>query len=97
MYFRSEAKLVTAQALQEAGVLFFANTPGAASLKGLPITICARGMVERLEADFFVFRDGRCVCLEIDSRHHQQSEYAFRDYAKERVPLRENFDRTLSC
>lgn len=89
MYFRSKAELMIAQALQEAGVLFFANAQGTASLKGLPVTIEAHGMVERLEADFLVFRDGQCICLEIDGRQHQQIEYAFRDYAKERVLLKE--------
>lgn len=88
MYFRSQAELVIAKALQEKGVLFFANSQGMASLEGLPITE-AHGMVERLEADFLVFRDGRCICLEVDGRHHQQRDHAFRDYAKERVLLRE--------
>ena len=89
MYFRSKAELAIAQALQEAGVLFFANAQGTASLKDLPVTKEAHGMVERLEADFLVFRGGQCICLEVDGRQHQQSEYAFRDYAKEQVLLRE--------
>jgi hypothetical protein len=89
MYFRSQAELLIAQALQEREVLFFANSQGTASLKGLPVTMDAHGMVERLEADFLVFRGGRCICLEVDGQQHQQSEHAFRDYAKERVLLRE--------
>jgi hypothetical protein len=89
MYFRSQAELMIAKALQKRGVLFFANSQGTASLKDLPVTMDAHGMVERLEADFLVFRAGRCICLEVDGRQHQQSEHAFRDYAKERVLLRE--------
>lgn len=89
MYFRSRAELMIAKALQAKGVLFFANSQGNASLKGLPVTLDAHGMVERLEADFLVFRGGRCICLEVDGRQHQQTEHAFRDYAKERVLLRE--------
>lgn len=90
MYFRSKAELKIAQVLQERGVLFFANSQGTASLKGLPITMDAHGMVERMEADFLVFIGGRCICLEVDGRQHQQTEQAFRDFAKERVLLREN-------
>ena len=89
MYFRSNAELKIAQVLQERGVLFFANSQGTASLKGLPVTMDAHGLVERLEADFLVFRSGQCICLEVDGRHHNQPEHAFRDYAKERVLLRE--------
>lgn len=89
MYFRSPAELIIAKALQAKGVLFFANSQGTASLKDLPVTRDAHGMVERLEADFLVFRGGQCICLEVDGRQHQQSEHAFRDYAKERVLLRE--------
>ena len=89
MYFRSKAELAVAKVLQERGVLFFANSQGTASLKGLPVTVAAHGMVERLEADFLVFRGGRCICLEVDGQQHQQREHAFRDFAKERVLLRE--------
>ncbi len=89
MYFRSQPEVMIAKALQARGVLFFANSQGNASLKGLPVTLDAHGMVERLEADFLVFRGGRCICLEVDGRQHQQREHAFRDYAKERVLLRE--------
>lgn len=89
MYFRSQAALAIAKVLQEKGVLFFANSQGTASLEGLPITKDAHGMVERLEADFLVFRGGRCICLEVDGRQHQKRDHAFRDYAKERVLLRE--------
>lgn len=89
MYFRSKAELCIAQALQECGVLFFANSQGTASLKGLPVTMDAHGMVERLEADFLVFVRGRCICLEVDGRQHLQREHTYRDFAKERVLLRE--------
>ena len=89
MYFRSKAELKIAQLLQKRGVLFFANAQGTASLKELPITREAHGMVERLEADFLVFLNGHCMCLEVDGRQHQQTEHALRDFAKERVLLRE--------
>ena len=89
MFFRSKAELAIAKTLQERGVLFFANSQGTASLKGLPVTMNAHGMVERLEADFLVFRKGQCICLEVDGRQHQQSEHSYRDFAKERVLLKE--------
>ncbi|MGC1306612.1 MAG: hypothetical protein WA885_05235 [Phormidesmis sp.] len=89
MYFRSNAELMIAKVLQQRGVLFFANSQGTASLKGLPVTMDAHGMVERLEADFLVFLNGQCICLEVDGRQHQQTEHAYRDFAKERVLLRE--------
>lgn len=89
MYFRSNAEIAVAKVLQAAGVLFFANSQGSASVKDMPIAKGAHGLVERLETDFLVFRGGQCICLEIDGRQHQQSEHAFRDYAKERVLLRE--------
>lgn len=50
MYFRSKAELKIAQVLRERGMLFFANSQGTASLKGLPITMNAHGMVEQLES-----------------------------------------------
>lgn len=89
MYFRSKAELSIAKVLQQRGVLFFANSQGTASLKGLPVTMDAHGMVERLEADFLVFLRGQCICLEVDGQQHQQTEHAFRDFAKERVLLKE--------
>lgn len=49
----------------------------------------AHGMMERLETDFLVFLRGQCICLEVDGRQHQQSEHALRDFAKERVLLKE--------
>ena len=89
MYFRSNAELAIAKVLQRQGVLFFVNSQGTASLKGMPITIDAHGMVERLEADFLVFLNGQCICLEVDGRQHQEMQHAYRDFAKERVLLRE--------
>ena len=50
-----------AQALEEAGVLFFANMQGNTSLKDLPVTRDVHGMVERLEADFLIFGDGQGI------------------------------------
>ena len=89
MYFRSKAEIAIAKGLQEAGVLFFANSQGSVSLKNMPIATANHGLVERLETDFLVFRGGQCICLEVDGRQHQQSDHAFRDYAKERVLLKE--------
>lgn len=89
MYFRSKAELRIAQALQQEGVLFFANSQGTASLKGLPVTMDAHGMVEQIEADFLVFLYGQCICLEVDGRQHQQTQNAYRDFAEERVLLKE--------
>jgi len=89
MYFRSKAELKIAQMLQQRGVLFFANSQGTASLTDLPVTRDAHGMVERIEADSLVFLNGQCICLEVDSQHHLNGKNAYRDFAKERVLLRE--------
>ena len=89
MYFRSKAEIAVAKELQAAGVMFFANSQGSASLQNMPVTTTSYGLVERLETDFLIFRGEQCICLEVDGRQHQQREHAFRDYAKERVLLKE--------
>lgn len=88
MYFRSRPELKIAKALQRRGVLFFANSQGMGSLVELPVTRETHGLVERLEVDFLVFQHGRCMALEVDGKHHQQTEVAHRDMAKERVLLK---------
>ncbi|UBF24261.1 endonuclease domain-containing protein [Kovacikia minuta CCNUW1] len=42
----------------------------------------------RVEADFMVFYQGRCLILEVDGEHHMEGEQTIRDYARDRVLLR---------
>jgi hypothetical protein len=70
LYLRSEAELRIAEALDKAGVLFFANARGRV---GLQETIVSNGQLTgRVEADFLVFSQGKCVALEVDGAHHSE-------------------------
>jgi Protein of unknown function (DUF559) len=86
LYLRSEAELRIAEALDKAGVLFFANARGRV---GLQETIISNGQLTgRVEADFLVFLNGKCVVLEVDGVHHAEGSQVVRDYARDRVLLR---------
>jgi hypothetical protein len=86
MYFRSESEIRIAEKLDEAGVLFFANARGRISGKDSPISSEHPG---RLEVDFIVFHQGKCMTLEVDGKHHQENGQALRDYTRDRLLLRE--------
>jgi very-short-patch-repair endonuclease len=56
---------------------------------GLQETIVSNGQLTgRVEADFLVFSQGKCVVLEVDGAHHAEGSQVIRDYARDRVLLR---------
>lgn len=64
MYFRSNAEIRIAEALDQAGVLFFANARGRVGLKDTLVSDSQ--LTGRVEVDFLVFHQGRCLSLEVD-------------------------------
>lgn len=89
MYFRSEPEIRIAQELDQAGVLFFANARGRVSGEGSPLS--NEQMTGRIEVDFLVCHQKKCMILEVDGRHHQEGGQVLRDYVRDRVLLREGF------
>jgi very-short-patch-repair endonuclease len=86
LYLRSEAEVRIAEAPDKAEILFFANARGRV---GLQETIISNGQLTgRVEADFLVFSQGKCVVLEVDGAHHAEGEQVIWDYARDRVLLR---------
>ena len=86
LYLRSEVELRIAKALNETGVLFFANARGRV---GLQETIVSNNQLTgRVEADFMIFCQGKCLILEVDGQHHAEAGQVLRDYARDRVLLR---------
>ncbi len=89
MYFRSKAEIKIAEELDSKGVLFFANSRGRIGRQGSPISEASNFLTGRLEVDFMVFLKGKCMILEVDGNHHQESLQTSRDYVRDRVLLRE--------
>lgn len=87
MYFRSKTEVKIAQALFNKQVLFFANSRGQVSCQSSPVSNSL--LPGRIEVDFLVFYQGRCMILEVDGIHHQEGSQTVRDYARDRVLLRE--------
>jgi hypothetical protein len=85
MYFRSKVEIRIAEELEKRGVTFFANARGRYSLDGSPVA--AQYLNGRVEVDFLVFHQGKCVVLQIDGPQHNGDRS--RDYAGDRVLLRE--------
>jgi very-short-patch-repair endonuclease len=85
MYFRSKVEIKIAEELERRGVTFFANARGRYSLEGSPVA--AQYLNGRVEVDFLVFHQGKCVVLQIDGPQHNGDRG--RDYAGDRVLLRE--------
>jgi very-short-patch-repair endonuclease len=85
MYFRSKVEMKMAQELQKRGVTFFANARGCYSLDGSPVS--AQYLNGRVEVDFLIFHQGKCVILQIDGPQHKDQRA--RDYAGDRILLRE--------
>jgi len=85
-YLRSEAEVRIAEALDQTGVLFFANARGRVRLQDTLVSDTQ--LTGRVEIDFMVFYQGRCVILEVDGGHHEESGQTIRDYARDRVLLR---------
>jgi very-short-patch-repair endonuclease len=86
LYLRSEAELKIAEALDRAGILFFANARGRV---GLQDTLVSNGQLTgRVEVDFLIVKKGKSLVLEVDGSQHSEEGQAIRDYAKDRVLLR---------
>jgi hypothetical protein len=86
LYLRSEAAVRIAKALDQTGLLYFANARGRV---GLQDTVVSNGQLTgRVEADFMVFYRGTCLILEVDGQHHNEKGNTVRDYARDRVLLR---------
>ena len=58
-------------------------------LTDLPISNADNKLKERVEIDFLVFYKQKCMILEVDGDHHQQSAQITRDYRRDRVLLRD--------
>jgi len=86
LYLRSEAERRIAEALDQRGILFFANSRGRVSLEDAAIS--TNELNGRVEADFLVFHQGKCLVLEVDGQHHLEDEQAVRDYGRDRMLLR---------
>lgn len=86
LYLRSEAERRIAQAFDQHGILFFANARGRVNLEGAAVSNTE--LNGRVEADFLVFQQGRCLILEVDGQHHLEGGQIVRDYARDRVLLR---------
>ncbi|MBL1211540.1 DUF559 domain-containing protein [Geminocystis sp. GBBB08] len=67
--------------------MFFANVRGMVNTASSPIS--KNQTTGRLEIDFFVFDGGKCFSIEVDGNHHQQIGQVNRDYARDRLLLRE--------
>jgi very-short-patch-repair endonuclease len=86
LYLRSEAEIRIAEALEQTGLLYFANARGRVGLKDTVVSDSQ--LTGRVETDFIVFYQGVCLILEVDGQHHNAQDQAVRDYARDRVLLR---------
>ncbi|GAB4232505.1 MAG: hypothetical protein Kow00121_60650 [Elainellaceae cyanobacterium] len=86
LYLRSEAEIRIAEALDFAGVLFFANARGRVGLQDTQVSDTQ--LTGRVEVDFLIFHQGKCLSLEVDGQHHLAQDQSIRDYARDRVLLR---------
>jgi hypothetical protein len=87
--FRSKTEVRIAHALHSQRILFFANSRAYMDLTDLPISNADNKLKERVEIDFLVFYKQKCMILEVDGDHHQQSAQITRDYRRDRVLLRD--------
>jgi very-short-patch-repair endonuclease len=84
MYFRSKLEMMVAQELERQGLTYFANTRGRYSLNNCLVS--AEILNGRLEVDFLVFCQGKCIILQIDAPKHKNEQS--RDHATDRVMLK---------
>ena len=87
LYLRSPAEVAIAKELYEREVLFFANVRGRVGLSNSPLS--AEHSNGRVELDFLVFKGGKCMILEVDGSQHTLDDARDRDYARDRLMLRE--------
>lgn len=89
MFFRSKTEVKIAETLYNNNVLFFANAKGQISRQGSPATEASGLLPGRVEVDFLVFHQGKCLILEVDGQHHNEGSQTTRDYVRDRTLLRE--------
>ncbi|NJM00768.1 MAG: DUF559 domain-containing protein [Synechococcaceae cyanobacterium SM2_3_2] len=89
MFFRSEAEIKIAEELNQRKVLYFANVRGRISGDGSPISSYEGTFNGRIEIDFIVFKGGKALILEVDGQQHSEGGQTLRDYARDRLMLRE--------
>ena len=89
MYFRSQAEIAIAKELDKRKVLFFGNVRGRLNEQDLPVAKASQSLSGRIELDFLVFKDRKCMVLEVDGQHHQEGTQTIRDYVRDRILLRE--------
>lgn len=88
LYLRSPAERAIAEELNRRGILFFANVRGRVSTDKSPISeLQSSG---RVELDFLVFKNGKAIILEVDGSQHNVGNARNRDYAKDRLMLKES-------
>jgi very-short-patch-repair endonuclease len=90
MYFRSESEIRVAEELDKQGLMFFANLRGRVNNVTAPLS--KNQSTGRLELDFLVFKNGQCLSLEVDGSHHEKSDQKLRDYARDRLLLKEQIN-----
>lgn len=90
MYFRSESEIRLAEELERQGLMFFANVRG--RVNNITAPISKNQSTGRLELDFLVFKNGQCLSLEVDGIHHNESDQKLRDYARDRLLLKEQIN-----
>lgn len=89
LHFRSKTEVRIAHALHSKNVLFFANSSGFLDLNNLDISNADNRTRQKVEVDFLIFYKQKCMILEVDGEHHQQTSQATRDYMRDRVLLRD--------
>ncbi len=89
MYFRSQPEIAIAEELDKRNVLFFANVKGRLNYEDLPASKASGYLSGRVEVDFLIFKNSKCIVLEVDGQHHQEGSQTVRDYIRDRVLLRE--------
>ena len=91
LYFRSQSEIRFAEALDRAGVLFFANCRG---------RLGSAASRENKEADFLTCHDGKWGILEVDGEPFHPPTRTVQDHARDRafrehgIRLVEHFDAT---
>lgn len=89
LIFRSEAEIRIAKALSSLNIMFFANVNGFMGLNGLPISNHDNKQREKAEVDFLVFHNQKCMILEVDGVHHNNTFHRQWDCKRDRVFLRQ--------
>ncbi|MHC5779446.1 DUF559 domain-containing protein [Nostoc sp.] len=89
LIFRSETEIRIAKALSSLDLTFFANVNGFTNLKGLPISNEDNKQREKVEVDFLVFHNKKCMILEVDGQHHNNTFNRKWDYKRDRVFLKQ--------